>query len=360
MTVTNPRTLLARLGIVAVLCAGAAAGAIYLFWPAGAPPTPPASASLEKSPAQSAPQPAPVPAAAPAPKPGTVPSFDVVRVGPQGAVLAGRAEPGATVVVANRDAALGRVQADPNGDWVLVSAALLVPGGRELSLSARAADGRDVSGATVVLPDVPGPPAAAGPATAPLASQDGAGMASQAALAADDSAQKTDVQKTDVQSPVAHKAEARKPGAARLGLDTVDDDGRGAMRFAGTAPPGVAVRVYVDNAPIGDTQGDGQGRWTLTPLRAPKSLRELHIDQLSGAGKVMARLELSSQRSAGHARGGRVVVQPGQTLWRLARHAYGAGMRYTVIYSANRNQIRDPGMIYPGQAFAIPVVAHAR
>ncbi len=230
-----------------------------------------------------------------------------------------------------------------------------MPGGRELSLSARAADGRDVSGATVVLPDVPGPPAAAGPATAPLASQDGAGMASQAAPAADDSAQKT-----DVQSPVAHKAETRKPGAARLGLDTVDDDGRGAMRFAGTAPPGAAVRVYVDNAPIGDTQADGQGRWTLTPLRAPKGLRELHIDQLNGAGRVMARLDLSSQRSTAHAGNGRVVVQPGQTLWRLARHAYGTGTRYTVIYSANRDQIRDPGMIYPGQAFAIPVVARGR
>ena len=51
---------------------------------------------------------------------------------------------------------------------------------------------------------------------------------------------------------------------------------------------------------------------------------------------------------------GRIVVQPGQSLWRLARRAYGSGVRYTVIYQANRDQIRDPDLIYPGQTFAVP------
>jgi nucleoid-associated protein YgaU len=29
-------------------------------------------------------------------------------------------------------------------------------------------------------------------------------------------------------------------------------------------------------------------------------------------------------------------------------------LRYTVIYEANRTQIRNPDLIYPGQVFAIP------
>jgi nucleoid-associated protein YgaU len=49
-----------------------------------------------------------------------------------------------------------------------------------------------------------------------------------------------------------------------------------------------------------------------------------------------------------------VVVQPRQNLWRLARRAYGAGIRYTVIYQANHDQIRDPRLIYAGQIFTIP------
>jgi len=51
----------------------------------------------------------------------------------------------------------------------------------------------------------------------------------------------------------------------------------------------------------------------------------------------------------------RVVVQARRNLWRLARQAYGTGMRYTVIYQANREQIRDPRLIYPGQAFEVPL-----
>ena len=33
---------------------------------------------------------------------------------------------------------------------------------------------------------------------------------------------------------------------------------------------------------------------------------------------------------------------------------YGRGVHYTVIYEANKDQIRDPDLIYPGQIFAIP------
>jgi nucleoid-associated protein YgaU len=52
--------------------------------------------------------------------------------------------------------------------------------------------------------------------------------------------------------------------------------------------------------------------------------------------------------------GQRIVVQPGNSLWRIARHNYGEGLRYTLIYEANRGQIRDPDLIYPGQVFVMP------
>jgi nucleoid-associated protein YgaU len=49
-----------------------------------------------------------------------------------------------------------------------------------------------------------------------------------------------------------------------------------------------------------------------------------------------------------------VIVQPGNSLWRIARRSYGHGIRYVRIYHANRNQIRDPRLIYPGQLLQIP------
>ena len=51
-----------------------------------------------------------------------------------------------------------------------------------------------------------------------------------------------------------------------------------------------------------------------------------------------------------------VIVQPGNSLWRLARRAYGKGFAYTVIYRANAAAISDPDLIFPGQIFQIPGV----
>ena len=48
-------------------------------------------------------------------------------------------------------------------------------------------------------------------------------------------------------------------------------------------------------------------------------------------------------------------IERGDNLWRIARRIYGRGIRYTVIYEANRSQIRNPNLIYPGQVFTIPV-----
>jgi nucleoid-associated protein YgaU len=49
-----------------------------------------------------------------------------------------------------------------------------------------------------------------------------------------------------------------------------------------------------------------------------------------------------------------VTVQPGFTLWGIATRNYGSGYLYVQIYNANRDQIRDPDLIYPGQIFTVP------
>jgi nucleoid-associated protein YgaU len=52
-----------------------------------------------------------------------------------------------------------------------------------------------------------------------------------------------------------------------------------------------------------------------------------------------------------------IVIQPGNNLWKLSRQIYGKGMMYTVIYEANKDQIRKPELIYPGQVFLTPQAA---
>lgn len=49
-----------------------------------------------------------------------------------------------------------------------------------------------------------------------------------------------------------------------------------------------------------------------------------------------------------------VTVQPGNTLWAIAKGQMGDGIRYVQVYEANKDAIRDPDLIYPGQIFTIP------
>jgi len=51
---------------------------------------------------------------------------------------------------------------------------------------------------------------------------------------------------------------------------------------------------------------------------------------------------------------GSVIIRRGDTLWRISLRVYGRGIRYTTIYTANRNQIKDPHWIWPGQIFDVP------
>jgi nucleoid-associated protein YgaU len=51
------------------------------------------------------------------------------------------------------------------------------------------------------------------------------------------------------------------------------------------------------------------------------------------------------------------VVSRGDSLWRISRVTYGVGTRYAIVYKANRDRIRDPNRIYPGQIFVLPLKA---
>ncbi len=311
---------------------------------AAAAPAPPAQPEIAAAaPAASAPVSLPIPLPAPMPVPTpdqapAPPSFDIVRVDPHGgAVLAGRAPPDSQVVVASNGQAIATAHADADGQWVAVPSRPLAAGGQELTLTTHGAGGSSTQSASPLIVVVPN---AAKPSQPPAAT----------AFAL-------------VTPPGEMPRLLQAPGAqprndGRLGLDIVDYDEHGAIRFAGAAPPRSSVQVYIDQHPVGLATADPHGRWTLLPSdTVAAGEHRLRVDQLAANGGTSARVELPFRReviTASDAVPGRVVVQPRQNLWRIARHAYGHGIRYTVIYQANREQIRNADLIYPGQVFTIP------
>jgi nucleoid-associated protein YgaU len=52
------------------------------------------------------------------------------------------------------------------------------------------------------------------------------------------------------------------------------------------------------------------------------------------------------------------IVARGDSLWRISRMTYGEGTHYSLVYRANRDRIRNPDRIYPGQVFVLPLREH--
>lgn len=313
------------------------------------PPAPPETAGLARLAAPGRGPARPNPSA---PGPMTTPSFDVVRVNPQGdAVMAGRAAPGSEVTISTGGTSIGKVQADQNGDWVFVPSTRLSPGSRELTLAERAPNGTETKGdRSVVLVVPPANPSAAqnspgqnasGQTTPPLAVLTGPGAPP---------------------SVLTGPAPAAGAGSS-LAIGAMEYDEHGEVRFSGSAPPGAAVRLYIDNHSVGHGVADQQGKWTLEARNAlAAGDHHLRLDQVAPGGKVTARLErpfTREQMATVQLPAGQIEIRPGQNFWVIARRTYGQGTRYLVIFQANRQQIRDPNLIYPGQVIAVPTASSA-
>lgn len=304
---------------------------------------------------------------APAPQEAALPpapSFDAVRVGAAGnAIIAGRAAPGAQVTVLADEQPLGTVQADETGGWVLLSEETLTPGSHRLTLSAETpAGGAAVpseDAVVLVVPerqlDIAGRPSTTPEQAGPLALQvprdePGATTVLQAPAAAGDDA---------APPSSADQTVSAAAGAPPIAIDIVDYDDAGRVIISGEATPGAPLRLYVDNQPAGEGAADTEGRFQLRPDAAMDlGVHTLRVDQIDAAdGQVTARAEIPFSRMDGPAPlpgQTQLIVQPGNNLWNIARRVYGHGLQYTVIYQANRGQIRDPDLIYPGQTFTLP------
>jgi nucleoid-associated protein YgaU len=305
----------------------------------------------------------------PSPESGDgVPTFDVARIEPTGeAVIAGRAAPGATVELLRNGEPHDRAVADQSGQFVMV-APRLPPGTYDLTLRSRQPDGKQATSkqsVAVVLE----PKATDRPVVALIT--------------------------PDKPTVVLSQPAGPKPAAGTVVVETVETEPGGKFHVSGQARPGAALRLYLNDSFIASVTAGTDGRFAVTINEgvAPGSYR-VRLDEASSSGTVRARAEVpfnvpdttasvTAQAAASKrpdaaaprlaAAGTTVVpdsgsrpstvvvpkiatttVSRGDSLWRLSQVSYGAGTRYAVIYKANRAQIRNPNLIYPGQVFVVP------
>ena len=270
---------------------------------------------------------------------GIKPSFDVVRVDPTGsAVIAGSAEPYSKVNILSNGEEIGEAIAGASGEFVAI---IQIPDneqGQTLELETEIAGKLLFSDETILI------------------------LPTMRSAAADSITEET--------APPIIRATAEdvvilqggpQLALGQVSLDSISYDENDEVVLAGRGNPGRTIIIYVDDTPLLDTVVSSSGSWKLelTGLNAGRYV--LRVDEVDENGTVTSRVESPFQREypedvreAKASNETTYTVQPGNSLWIIATGRYGEGMRYLQIFSANKDQIRDPDLIYPGQVFAIP------
>lgn len=367
---------------------------IFLLMPQQDIAAPPVPAASELAPAAVPEVVADAPEPEPQPEPDQVPQvpvFDTFRVDPDGSmVIAGHAEPGQTVDVVLAGTAIDRVQADGTGSFVSLPVA--DPSGQPRRLSLLA----DPEGAAV--------PSTTSYIVAPIAEPVVVAAAPEPDVVEQTPTQETepvvgDALATDapevsqapvVDAPVAAPApptvlQADAGGvrvvqgapttsdpqvAPNVALDAITYDPSGEVRLSGRAIGDGAVQVYIDNEPVMAAPVTEGGDWRINLPDLDTGVYTLRIDEVDTNGDVVSRVETPFKREEPQdvaavlaeetsVEGFEVAVrtvQPGATLWAIAEENLGRGIFYVEIFEANRDLIRDPDLIYPGQIFRIPEI----
>ncbi|MEM6372507.1 MAG: LysM peptidoglycan-binding domain-containing protein [Pseudomonadota bacterium] len=147
-------------------------------------------------------------------------------------------------------------------------------------------------------------------------------------------------------------------------IDSISYSDTGDVQLAGRAQDDAkVVRIYVNNRPVVDLDVDDTGGWGGSLPQIDTGVYTLRVDELDAAGDVTSRVEtpfrredpdLLAQSGTGAASTRQITVQTGNTLWAIARDRYGEGLLYVQVFEANRDRIRDPDLIFPGQVFELP------
>lgn len=309
------------------------------------------------------------------PEPATAPVFDLLRVEPKGSVvIAGKASPQSDIEVVAGATVVGTAKAGDNGDFAVVLNEPLKPGDHQLVLRATGG-GKVATSAETAIVSVPG-----NQGGEVLALVEAPGQASRLITRPEKAAPQPDADNSDAAKPDTASSEPVKADQnAPISVTAVEieDD---TVFVAGQAKTGSRVLVHANEILIGSSSIAPDGRFLIEAKKQlPVGDYIIRADLLDKADRVIATARVPFHREegaklsavapaeksdAGHDGAqdaaaleqaeGSVIIRKGDNLWTISRRTYGRGARYTTIYLANQDQIRNPDLILPGQVFTMP------
>jgi nucleoid-associated protein YgaU len=322
---------------------------------ADAPPAaePPAQGGQDVAAAPAAPE-----ETAPAPAPGEIRvTVEAVEIEGRKIFVAGIADAGRRVRAYANTILLGDAVTSPGGRFLVEAERDLPVGDYIIRVDALGADGvKVIARAAVPFQREPGeniaavaPPATQPPAPQPAAEGDKpADVAVAPAAEPPATGKPADAAAPPASDKPADTAEAPpEPAAPPSAADQPAD-----TAAAPAGPPAVDKPADVaiapqEPSPPADADQAADGNAAPADASAPPAAKAPAASDVAEAPPETLAPKLQSVDGA-------VIIRRGDSLWRISRRVYGHGVRYSTIYLANQDQIRDPDMIWPGQVFKVP------
>ena len=349
-----------------------------------------AETEVASAPAQ---DPAPVPAkpaeAAAVEADPNIPAFDTVNVMPTGeAVIAGHAKPGSEVVIKFAGTEVGKATAGADGSFAFVPEKPLPMGAGALTLEALV-DGKLVSSLDQIAIVVDQKKPALVAKVEPEAPTKVVQVPSSGPPPKEVQLSTVDY---DAAGNIVFQGRVTPGGTVRFYVDNqvVGDakaDADGNWMFQGSSP--IAPGTHALRADEIDGTGKVLSRAEIPFLReeVEKVIAAAEAPAVAAvvepADQVQQKSEVSEAPASGEPvvaaeqpavaatepaaqpaavvfapatadRPSRIIIQPGNNLWRISREVYGKGKMFTVIWEANRDLIKNPDRIYPGQILTAP------
>jgi nucleoid-associated protein YgaU len=150
--------------------------------------------------------------------------------------------------------------------------------------------------------------------------------------------------------------EATSKQSVMVALDEVESSS-GAVRSRTEVPLNVPETAVANRSVLDQAAGSLQAHQPSQPPLQIEKRQDIAVSQQPHGTVTTPLSDGGSPSSVVVRKIATTVVSPGDSLWRISRVTYGAGIRYAVVYRANRDQIRNPNRIYPGQIFVLPMKA---
>ena len=262
------------------------------------------------------------------------PTFDVVNVDKEGQlIIAGRAGKNQLVQIYNGDQLLGEVTTNQFGEFVFMPDEKLLPGAYDLNLVSEGK--KSIDSVSIIVPENQNIVAGSSTANDVIVT----------------------VNKPDGTIKKVLQGASNSNQANNLSFDSLSYSDKGSLNLSGKAKPGSKIDIYIGKNLVGTAYADEDGFWNIIldkPVKPGDYI--LRFNEIQDE-KVIASLETPIRQSdltKVDISDNAILVQPGNSLWRISRRFYGEGILYTLIFKANKNKINNPDLIYPGQIFEVP------